>query len=989
MAAPGSPARNARAPGEDRLHQAVFEALPDACAVIDAAGRIQSANPAWRTWFGPAGAPGRRLAGLFDDPLDVHAAPWRRAGARPYPARLRPAEGPPAPAFLTVAALPDGLRLVTVRRDEAAPERARSNPARLTDAFDAPGAGAFGMDLTTGEGQVSGFLAAIHGLPDGVAALSREAWRAALGPADRAALDEALAAAHGRLFAPVRFTAQVADASTGGQRRLRYELSVAGLDAEGRPARLTGAVSDITAAAAQAQARRDAERRLAVCRRLGADTAWWFDPQTGEGAIEGPLADRFAGGFGWRAWTAVLGSEPARSLDAALSAAQFGAPVDLVLALEGDPGRVAIAGELLESGQIAGFMAPAPDGEGAQADAREAAASAAMSAWTYDIAERRLRLSGPVLSLLGLPGPEHAMDIEAWRARVPEDDRAQMDAATRSLQSRGVADVEYRVRAENGELIWLSLRGGISEQTAGGEALRFSGFLSEVGARKRLERELAERERQLADAVDAGLIGIWTYDYASRTQTARGRVLDWMGKPRDAAEVRPGDWMKVIHPDDQPALKAAFAAMAEGAPVERLDLRLRTPDGWRWGRTHGGPLDPGPDGAPRRAAGVIIDIHAERAFAEALHSEKERFEAVYRQAPALLHSIGPDGRTLMVSDYWLERMGHARESVIGAPGWAFMEPESARRIQETVIPTTLERGWVENEPVVAFTASGERLELRLSAFLERGADGAPVAAHGVFSDVTDLKAAQHALEDHAAALERSNRELNRFATVASHDLQEPLRKISAFSSLLRRRLSASIDPESDQALEFLVDAAGRMRVLIDDLLAYSRASSRALELKPVGLTGLVDAVVSGLDLQIAEAGAEIRYADLPDVTGDEVLLGLLFQNLLGNALKYHKADGVTISITARAAADGLAAVTVADDGIGFDPALSEKIFEPFARLHTREAYSGTGIGLAICQQAAERMGGRIDVTSAPGAGSAFTVCLPLAEPGAHAACAGA
>jgi signal transduction histidine kinase len=164
--------------------------------------------------------------------------------------------------------------------------------------------------------------------------------------------------------------------------------------------------------------------------------------------------------------------------------------------------------------------------------------------------------------------------------------------------------------------------------------------------------------------------------------------------------------------------------------------------------------------------------------------------------------------------------------------------------------------------------------------------------------------------------------------------------------------------------------------LIDDLLAYSRASSRALDLQPIDLSALIKRVLAGLDFQIAEAGATVKMGDLPVLTADSVLLTLLFQNLLVNALKYGREAGAEIHVSATSGEDGFTVIEVADNGIGFDMMFAEKIFEPFARLHTREAYSGTGIGLAICQQAAERMGGRIDVRSTPGEGSVFSVSLP-------------
>lgn len=993
MAQAGDASENRTHDPSRAFYEAAFNALPDAAAVIDADGRIFAVNAAFATVFGDDAWIGRSLDRVFADRLDAHAAPWRRDRSHASPrrssgafsARLARQAEPPFAATLRVSALPGEAQLVVITHDEAAHLRLENAQARLTETFAAPRAGAFAMNLCTGEGHVSGFLGAIFSLDAGATTLTRSGWLGAMDPAGRAAIDEALAAARGALFAPVNFSVQVWDRARGELRWLRHDLSAVELDPHGQPVRLTGAVTDVTDLAAETRARQSTEAELALAVEFSGLTRWRYDPTTGAGRIEGPLAGMLGGPeFDSSRWSSRLAGEDARRLNAALCAAEYGGAVDLVveLRLEDARAEAAFKGRRGSDGVISGF---ASAGSGCKTDepsgyeAREAAASARMSTWTYDIMAGRLRLTGPVLAALGLPGAEHVMDILDWRGRVPEDDRGQMDIATQSLRTTGVTEVEYRVQAQNGRLVWLSLRGGVSEQSADGTPLRYSGFISEIGERKRLERRLAEREQQLADAVDAGLIGIWTYDFTTATQTARGRILDWMGKPRDTPSVDGADWLRVIHPDDQDALRTAFAGMASGAPVKHLDVRLKTSQGWRWARTHGAPVTPADGAAPRRAAGVIVDIHAEHVYADALASEKERFKDVYRQTPALLHTIDADGRTLAVSDYWLKRLGYDRDAVIGAPSWFFMDSESAARIQRDVLPRTLAEGRVENEPVVVFTATGEQLDLRLSAFLEVDAEGAPLAAHGVLSDVTDLRAAQRDLEAHAGALERTNRELDRFTTMASHDLQEPLRKISAFASLLSRRLGDEVDADSAQALDFLVDAAGRMRTLIDDLLAYSRASNRTLELRQTPLYALVHRVLSGLDMQIAEAEADVTLEVLPEVTGDEVLLGLLFQNLIANALKYRKANGVKIIISAVRRPDDTHAITIADDGIGFDPVFAEKIFEPFARLHGREAFSGTGIGLAICQQAAERLNGRIEVQSTPDVGSAFTVILPASD----------
>lgn len=747
-------------------------------------------------------------------------------------------------------------------------------------------------------------------------------------------------------------------------------------------------LATFSAAPASVDAAAVAETRLESAVRLGGLSFWRYDFDTAEGWVEGAAAPGGAAGFGPAAWRGFVHPEDLRSLTAAFLGMEFGGRLDQRYRARAPDGgwRLVHAVGAREPGygpggrRASGFLRDAGPADGERdTDPVEAAASARMSAWTYDLATRRLRLTGPVVARLGLPEPVCELDVLDWRARVPASDHAQMDQATEELHTKGVAEVDYRVRSQAGELVWLSLRGGVSEQDASGAVLRFSGFLSEVSERKQLELRLAERERQLSEAVDAGLIGIWALDIASGRQTVQGRLAGWLAAGPDG-EITGDDWRTIIHPDDYPAAIAAFKEVAAGRAFRAHEYRLRAPEGWRWARTTGQGIEHDPAGRAVRAAGVVIDISAERELARALQAEKRRFETIYQNTPALMHSIGSDGATVMVSDYWVTRMGYAREEVIGAPGWRFFAREDQARVRDAVIPVSIREGAIRNVPLTAVTRKGEPIEVRLSAFWERDEHGAPVRAHGVLAEVGDLNAARRALEARNEELSRVNRELGRFTTIASHDLQEPLRKISAFASLLRRRYTGVIDPDADQSLEYLVDASGRLRLLIDDLLAYSRASSRTLDPKPVDLAEVWRETLQGQKPHIAEAEAVIETGDLPVVRGDRTLLGLLFANLLSNALKYRKGPGVRVSVRASIEA-GEARVRFADDGIGFDPRFSEKVFEPFARLHPREAYAGTGVGLAICQQAVERLGGRITVETAPGAGARFHVVLPAAADG--------
>ena len=227
----------------------------------------------------------------------------------------------------------------------------------------------------------------------------------------------------------------------------------------------------------------------------------------------------------------------------------------------------------------------------------------------------------------------------------------------------------------------------------------------------------------------------------------------------------------------------------------------------------------------------------------------------------------------------------------------------------------------------------------------------------------------------AEELRRSNHELEQFAYVASHDLQEPLRMVSNYCQLLSRRFKGKLGADGEDFITFAVDGARRMQLLIEDLLAYSRVGSKPAEFKPTDMNGVFETAVSNLEITIREKKAEVTKTQLPVVMADFKQMVQVLQNLLANALKFHSDRSPAVTLSAFRKEDHwLFAVT--DNGIGIDPAYSEKIFVIFQRLHAKADYPGTGIGLAICKKVIERHGGRIWVESEPGQGSTFYFTIP-------------
>lgn len=246
----------------------------------------------------------------------------------------------------------------------------------------------------------------------------------------------------------------------------------------------------------------------------------------------------------------------------------------------------------------------------------------------------------------------------------------------------------------------------------------------------------------------------------------------------------------------------------------------------------------------------------------------------------------------------------------------------------------------------------------------------------ILKDVTERKKIEKQMAIKKQQLVRSNAELQQFAYVASHDLQEPLRMIASYVQLLARRYKGKLDSDADEFIDFAVDGSKRMQMLINDLLTYSRLGTRSKPYELVNCNDLLINIIAHLKLSIEESGAIITHDPLPNILADRLQLEQLFQNLLSNAIKFHGNDLPRIHVNVTNS-DVEWIFSVSDNGIGIDPEFFERIFVIFQRLHGKAEYPGTGIGLAICKKIVEHYGGRIWVASQPGKGTTFYFTIPL------------
>jgi PAS domain S-box-containing protein len=277
--------------------------------------------------------------------------------------------------------------------------------------------------------------------------------------------------------------------------------------------------------------------------------------------------------------------------------------------------------------------------------------------------------------------------------------------------------------------------------------------------------------------------------------------------------------------------------------------------------------------------------------------------------------------------------------------------------------------------------SGRRIYVEITTAAMVGEDGAPRGYVASIRDQTENQQAEMALRQYAARLERSNRDLEDFAFIASHDLQEPLRKVRAFGDLLLNTYQKQLDERGADYVDRMVVAAVRMQKMLDSLLAYSRVSTRGQPFEMVDLNTVAAAALEDLENRIKVTGGQVEIEPLPAIQGDPQQLEMVFLNLIGNGLKFH-APGVPplVRVRANLRQDGMVDIIVSDNGVGFSMEFAERLFQPFQRLHGRSAFEGSGVGLAICRKIAERHGGSIRGDSPPGEGAIFVVTLPVVQP---------
>jgi PAS domain S-box-containing protein len=372
--------------------------------------------------------------------------------------------------------------------------------------------------------------------------------------------------------------------------------------------------------------------------------------------------------------------------------------------------------------------------------------------------------------------------------------------------------------------------------------------------------------------------------------------------------------------------------------------------------------------------GIVRDITERQRAGAALRQSEERFRSLSESAPIGIFQSDIDGRIIYTNTTWQAMTALGEREMLGS-GWLKAVHPADRAVVATEWQRYVTEGRTFSLEFRLLRPNGEVrwVHARASALGREG--GAITGYVGTIEDISERKRDEHKLRELAAELARSNKDLEHFAYVASHDLQEPLRKVRSFTELLADRYKGRMDPTADEFIAYIVDGARRMQELISNLLAYSRVGLGDMVFADVDMSSVAADALRDLDRMVVETGAKIDCAPLPTVRGNPTLLRQLMLNLLGNAVKFRREDPPRVKVEARED-NGNWLFTVTDNGIGIAREHQQRVFLLFQRLHTRQDYPGTGIGLAMCKKIVERHGGRIWIESAVGTGTTFHFTLP-------------
>ncbi len=669
--------------------------------------------------------------------------------------------------------------------------------------------------------------------------------------------------------------------------------------------------------------------------------------------------------------------------------------------------------------------------------------------WDWDVLTNQISWSENSQGLFGVTSELSSSTREAFLALIyPEDRKRVADALDCCLKQKTDLEVEFRIVWRDRSIRWLVLQGKVFDKSSARRPVRITGIVQDISDRKQAQLALRQSEERLQLVIDAIDDAIWDWDIVSDKCFCSQRFYQFLGlPPQEEQTVFYEFFLQLIHPQDQKRFAKLLSQHLDFNQPCQMELRLGRGDGaYNWFLLRGKAIRDA-WGRPIRMLGSLSDIGERKQAEEELRQQNQRSQLLAEITLKIRQSLRTEeilqttvteiqkllgADRVLIFQLWNDGSGTVVQEAV-VPGCSSI---LAQKLFEPCFHQDYQQAYREGRIHVISDLAKANIHPCHKEFLEKLSVKAHIVVPIILRDALwGLLIAQQCLYprnwsyfeidllqqlanqigialSQAQLLEqemrqreelaRSNIELEQFAYVASHDLQEPLRMVISYLQLLEKKYKSQLDRKADEFIAYAVDGASRMQILINDLLRFSRVSTRAQPFETVDCNTVLQRAIANLKIAIAESGAVITKSEsLPQVIGDATQLTQLFQNLISNAIKFRSRElalhieiGVRwVETRGQKTPEGTSHISdltssscsvfypewlfwVRDNGIGIEPQYRDRIFVIFQRLHARGKYAGTGIGLAICKKIVERHGGRIWVESQLGQGATFYFTIP-------------
>jgi PAS domain S-box-containing protein len=560
--------------------------------------------------------------------------------------------------------------------------------------------------------------------------------------------------------------------------------------------------------------------------------------------------------------------------------------------------------------------------------------------------------------------------------KVKEDREKEEQNLTRALNGEHLVEESLSGKEQRTRLYFKVTYDPICDADDNNRIIGVAVMTIDITERKHAEellRESEEKYRLIAESSDDWVYWLTPerklrYNSPSCEKVTGYSLTDFKNNPNL--------FIEIIHPDDNAIVEKHYRIIQEETGLHDLEYRIITKTGkTRW-ISHSCKPVYDQEGRYAGRSGNNRNVTERKKAEQALYESEESFRAVTENANDAIIVILGNGLHVFANRRASEITGYSFKEMatIGLKGYA--HPDELPMLNEHIKKRLAGEDVPNQYETVIVNKQGKAVPIEITAAksLWQGQPSDIV----VIRDITERKHSQEALQKSIVDLKRSNEELEQFAYVASHDLQEPLRMVSSYTQLIERRYRDKLDQDANDFINFAVDGANRMQRLINDLLDYSRVTTRGRKFEPVDVSSIIGQVFIYLQNRIEETHAIITQDDLPMINADEIQIQRLFQNLIDNAIKFRGKETPHVNISSYRE-NNFYVFTVSDNGLGIDQQYSDKIFQIFQRLNTSREYPGTGIGLAICKRIVERHGGKIWFESELGKGTKFFFTIHIKE----------